>query len=63
MNNTNLNEEQESQSHIKDFTWFQFHFPVTTEKIQQTSTIEEPEPFETKFFLEFILRYNSWKKK
>ena len=59
-----MNEEQESQYDIKDFTWFQFYFPVpvTTENIQQTSEIEEAEPFETKFFLEFLLRHG-WKKK
>ena len=57
-----MNEEQESQYDIKDFTWFQFHFPVTTENIQQTSKKEEAETFETKFFLEYILRF-SWKKK
>ena len=59
-----MNEEQESQSqyNIKDFNWFQFHFPVTTENIKTTSKMEEAEPFTKRFFLEFILRH-SWKKK
>lgn len=64
MNNTSLDEEQDSQHDIKDFAWFQFNFPVRTEDkdIKQKSKIEEPEPIETRFFYEFILRH-SWKKK
>ena len=57
-----MNEEQDSQHDIKDFTWFQFHYPVRPENIQKTSKIEEAEPFGTNFFFEFILRH-SWKKK
>ena len=57
-----MKEEQDSQHDIKDFTWFQFHYPVTTENIQQISKIEEADPFGAKFFFEFILKH-SWKKK
>ena len=43
MNNTSLDEEQDSQHDIKDFAWFQFNFPVRTEDkdIKQKSKIEE----------------------
>ena len=62
MNNTNLTEEQDSPYDIKDFTWFQFNLPVRTEEIKPTPKVEEAEPFETRFFFEFLLRH-SWRKK
>ena len=55
MNNTNLTEEQDSHYNMKDFTWFQFYLPpVTTEEIKPTPKVEEAEPFETRYFFEFL---------
>ena len=62
MNNTNLTEEQDSQYDIKDFTWFQFDLPVSMEDTNQTQKVEQAEPFETRFFFEYLLRH-SWRKK
>ena len=64
INNTNLTEEQDPQYDIKDFTWFQFHLPVSMEDkdTNQTQKVEEAEPFETRFFFEYLLRH-IWRKK